>query len=108
MNNQKQTRSGSRGQTKAETAVLMNVIPIAILAITSKGGIVDGVGPLQRRNGATLTIRSSRVTASPEASHARNHPTLRIDEKIIRTKSPGGSPVTRSDFRDDKISSRPP
>ena len=73
---QKQTRSSTPGQTKKMTNVIRNVIAIAILPINGKGGVVDSVGPLRRRDRATLTRRSSRVTASTAASHAQNNPTL--------------------------------
>src|SRR4029077_14991294 len=72
---QKQTRSSTPGQTKKITNVLRNVTAIAILAISDKGGVVDSVGPLRRRDRATLTRRSSRVTVSTEASQAQNNPT---------------------------------
>src|ERR1700730_16555051 len=73
---QKQTRSSTPGQTKKMTNVIRNVIAIAILAMSGKAGAVDCAGPLRRRDRATLTRRSSRVTPSTEASHTQNNPTL--------------------------------
>ena len=73
---QKQTRSSTPGQTKKMTNVLRNVIAIAIMPISGKGGVVDCAGPLRQRDRTTLTRRSSRVTASTAASHAQNNPTL--------------------------------
>src|SRR5438552_2116637 len=72
---QKQTRS-TPGQTKKMTNVLRNVIAIAIMPISGKGGVVDCAGPLRRRDHATLTRRINRVTASTDASQAQNNPTL--------------------------------
>ena len=72
---QKQTRSSTPGQTKKMTNVLRNVIAIAILAISGKGGVADSVALLPRRDRAALARRSSKVTASTAASQTQNNPT---------------------------------
>src|SRR3977135_2591653 len=60
---QKQTRSSTPGQTKKMTNVLRNVIAIAILAISGKGGVVDSAGPLRRGERRVARI-SQKLTAS--------------------------------------------
>src|ERR1700730_4860 len=72
---QKQTRSSTPGQAKRMTNVIRKVIAIAILAINGKGGVIDGAGPLRRRDRATLTRRSSSAIARTAASQTQNNPT---------------------------------